>query len=93
MYACVCVCVCVCGVLQFDAVFGPATPQHTVFTDVARLLQSAVDGYNVSIISYGQVGVAGLALSLACIPVRASSLALFRHLFVCLFVWIVSILV
>ena len=41
---------------QFDAVFGPTTPQHTVFTDVGRLLQSAVDGHNVSIIAFGQTG-------------------------------------
>ena len=41
---------------KFDALFGPTAPQHTVFTDVARLLQSAVDGHNVSIISFGATG-------------------------------------
>lgn len=41
--------------LQFDVVFGGASPQHSVFTDVGKLLQSAVDGYNVCIMCFGAV--------------------------------------
>jgi len=43
-------------VVQFDAVFGPAAQQEEVFREVQDLVQSAVDGYNVSIMTYGQTG-------------------------------------
>jgi len=42
--------------MQFDAVFGPAHSQEDVFEEVQELVQSAVDGYNVTILSYGQTG-------------------------------------
>lgn len=41
---------------NFDSVFGPGTSQTKVFEDTKRLVQSAVDGYNVCIFAYGQTG-------------------------------------
>jgi len=41
---------------SFDAAFGPDTSQDKVFEDTKRLVQSAVDGYNVCIFAYGQTG-------------------------------------
>lgn len=40
----------------FDAAFGPEQSQEKVFEDTKRLVQSAVDGYNVCIFAYGQTG-------------------------------------
>ncbi|KAK5714351.1 kinesin-like nuclear fusion protein [Elasticomyces elasticus] len=40
----------------FDRVFGPATANKEVFQGCQDLIQSVVDGYNVSILSYGQTG-------------------------------------
>lgn len=40
----------------FDRVFGPDTANSQVFDDCRDLIQSVVDGYNVSILSYGQTG-------------------------------------
>jgi hypothetical protein len=39
----------------FDAVFTPGT-QDDVFNDCRDLVQSAVDGYNVTLFAYGQTG-------------------------------------
>jgi hypothetical protein len=41
---------------SFDAAFGPDSSQEKVFEDTKRLVQSAVDGYNVCIFAYGQTG-------------------------------------
>nr|POF05927.1 kinesin-like protein klpa [Quercus suber] len=41
---------------SFDRAFGPGTPNTQVFRDCRDLIQSVVDGYNVSILSYGQTG-------------------------------------
>ena len=38
---------------NFDAVFGSESTQELIFEDTARLVQSAVDGYNVCIFAYG----------------------------------------
>lgn len=40
----------------FDSVFGPESTQDAVFEDTKRLVQSAVDGFNVCIFAYGQTG-------------------------------------
>lgn len=40
----------------FDRVFTPGTDNSAVFEECRELIQSVVDGYNVSILSYGQTG-------------------------------------
>ena len=41
---------------QFDSVLGTKSAQSIVFADTKRLIQSAIDGYNVCIFAYGQTG-------------------------------------
>ncbi|XP_072447376.1 uncharacterized protein [Chiloscyllium punctatum] len=41
---------------QFDQVFDGSTSQEESFRDTNRLIESAVDGYNVCIFAYGQTG-------------------------------------
>ena len=41
---------------EFDSVFGPESSQNAVFEGPKRLIQTAVDGYNVCIFAYGQTG-------------------------------------
>lgn len=40
----------------FDRVFTAGTPNRSVFEECQELVQSVIDGYNVSILSYGQTG-------------------------------------
>lgn len=40
----------------FDSIFGPKSKQDDVFEDSKRLIQSAIDGFNVCIFAYGQTG-------------------------------------
>ncbi|KAJ0067567.1 hypothetical protein NL108_008570 [Boleophthalmus pectinirostris] len=41
---------------QFDQVFSAEATQEDLFQDAGRLIQSAIDGYNVCIFAYGQTG-------------------------------------
>jgi S-adenosylhomocysteine hydrolase len=41
---------------NFDSVFGPDSTQDQVFEETRRLVQSAIDGFNVCIFAYGQTG-------------------------------------
>jgi len=50
----------------FDAVFTPGT-QDEVFEDCSDLVQSAVDGYNVTMFAYGQTG-AGKTFTMYGVP-------------------------
>merc|ERR1740121_417761 len=51
---------------QFDAVWTPGT-QDEIFEDCKDLVQSAVDGYNVTLFAYGQTG-AGKTFTMAGVP-------------------------
>jgi len=51
---------------QFDAVFTPGS-QDEVFEDCRDLVQSAVDGYNVTMFAYGQTG-AGKTFTMYGVP-------------------------
>jgi len=41
---------------EFDRVFSPETTQHEVYTEAEELILSALDGYKICIMAYGQRG-------------------------------------
>merc|ERR1711998_565627 len=41
---------------EFDQVLGPTSTQELVYSTVAPLISSVLDGYNVCIFAYGQTG-------------------------------------
>lgn len=43
-------------VWEFDEVFDTSTTQEQVYADVAALVTSVMDGFNVCIFAYGQTG-------------------------------------
>ena len=43
-------------IFSFNHVFGAASTQQHVFSEVSELVQSSLDGFNVCIFAYGQTG-------------------------------------
>jgi len=41
---------------EFDAAFGPNSTQDNIFEECKDFVQSALDGYNITIFAYGQTG-------------------------------------
>lgn len=39
-----------------DKIFGPSNSQQEIFEEVAQLVQSALDGYDICVFAYGQTG-------------------------------------
>lgn len=56
-------------VWEFDEVFDTSTTQEQVYGDVAALVTSVMDGFNVCIFAYGQTG-SGKVLSCCIINAR-----------------------
>ena len=40
---------------EFDAIHNPSATQEEVFAAVRPLCESALDGYNITVLAYGQV--------------------------------------
>merc|ERR1719162_1893714 len=41
---------------EFDAAFGDDSTQDQIFSECVDLVQSVIDGYNITIFAYGQTG-------------------------------------
>merc|ERR1719401_2345274 len=52
---------------SYDAVFSETTTQAEIFAECRSLIQSAFDGYNITIVTYGQTG-AGKTWTLYGVP-------------------------
>ena len=52
----------------YDRVFGPEVGQEEVFGEVSEFVQSALDGYQVCLLSYGQTGF--VSVSRPCLRLR-----------------------
>lgn len=49
-------CLVCCAVrFEFDAIHNPSASQEEVFAAVRPLCESALDGYNITVLAYGQV--------------------------------------
>lgn len=52
---------------EFDSCFGTNSTQEEVFEDTKRLVQSAMDGFNVCVFAYGQTG-SGKTFTMSGVP-------------------------
>jgi len=43
-------------IFEYDRVFSPCSTQDAIFQEVSEFVQSALDGYNVCLFSYGETG-------------------------------------
>ena len=59
----------------FDNVFGPTSTQNDVWESVEPLIQSVVDGFNVTLFAYGQTGSGVSESSLDCLVSDSSHLS------------------
>ena len=62
----------------YDRVFGPEVGQEEVFGEVSEFVQSALDGYQVCLLSYGQTGF--VSASRPCLLHRAPDAAMASRL-------------
>ena len=64
---------------EFDRVFGPESTQKQIFNDVAQLVTSALDGYNVCIFAYGQTGACESLVDSQGVTILGCVRPIFRH--------------
>jgi kinesin family member C1 len=53
---------------SFDKAFAPSVGQEAVFLEVSEFVQSALDGFNVCLFSYGQTGSGSSIVSFVSVP-------------------------